>query len=140
MKFQAVKGVLNDAEAKQITDSDVSDWVDELKDVVYDAEDLLDDIATEALLCKIESDSHTQVWKINFCEGIKSRVEDITDNLERLAQEKDVLGLKEGGVGDNFSNRWPTTCLVDESGVYGKDDNSVNIVEFYGPIMQVGIK
>ena len=131
MKFLAVKGVLNDAEAKQITDSDVSDWVDELKDVVYDAEDLLDDIATEALRCQMEfSDSQTQVWNINFCEGIKSRVEDITDTLERLAQEKDVLGLKEGGVGDNLSNRWPTTCLVDESGVYGRDDNREKIVEF----------
>ena len=64
MKFLAVRGVLNDAEAKQITDSDVRDWVDELKDVVYDAEDLLDDIATEALRCKIESDSHTQVRNI----------------------------------------------------------------------------
>ena len=130
MKFLAVKGVLNDAEAKQIMDSDVNDWVDELKDVVYDAEDLLDDIATEALRCKIESDSHTQVRNINFCEGIKSRVEDITGTLERLAQEKDVLGLKEGGVGDNLSNRWPTTCLVDESGVYGRDDNREKIVEF----------
>ena len=130
MKFLAVRGVLNDAEAKQITDSDVRDWVDELKDVVYDAEDLLDDIATEALRCKIESDSHTQVRNINFCEGIKSRVEDITDTLERLAQEKDVLGLKEGGVGDNLSNRWPTTCLVDESGVYGRDGNQEEIVEF----------
>ena len=88
MKFLAVKGVLNDAKAKQIMDSDVNDWVDELKDVVYDADDLLDDIATKALRCKIESDSHTQVRNINFCEGIKSRVEDITDTLERLAQEK----------------------------------------------------
>ena len=48
MKFLAVKGVLNDAvaKAKKITDSDVNDWVEELKDVMYDAEDLLDDIAT----------------------------------------------------------------------------------------------
>ena len=48
MKFLAVMGVLNDAEAKakKITDLDVNDWVEELKDVVYDAEDLLDDIAT----------------------------------------------------------------------------------------------
>ena len=29
-----------------------------------------------------------------------------------------------------MSNRWPTTCLVDESGVYGRDDNREKIVEF----------
>ena len=129
MKLLAVKGVLNDAEAKQITDSDVNDWVDELRDAVYDAEDLLDDITNEALRCKMESDSQTQVWNINFCVGIKSRVEEITDALEYLAQKKDVLGLKEGVVG-NLSNRWPTTSLVDESRVYGRDDNREKIVEF----------
>ena len=129
MKLLAVKGVLNDAEAKQITDSDVNDWVDELRDAVYDAEDLLDDITNEALRCKMESDSQTQVWNINFCVGIKSRVEEITDALEYLEQKKDVLGLKEGVVG-NLSNRWPTTLLVDESRVYGRDDNREKIVEF----------
>ncbi|KAL6329436.1 hypothetical protein AAG906_020869 [Vitis piasezkii] len=117
MKLLAVKAVLNDAEAKQITNSDVKDWMDELKDAVYDAEDLVDDITTEALRCKMESDSQSQ-----------SRVEEITDTLEYLAQKKDVLGLKEG-VGENLSKRWPTTSLVDESGVYGRDADKEKIVE-----------
>ncbi|CBI23837.3 unnamed protein product, partial [Vitis vinifera] len=113
MKLLAVKVVLNDAEAKQITNSDVKDWVDELKDAVYDAEDLLDDITTEALRCKMESDSQTQ----------------ITGTLENLAKEKDFLGLKEG-VGENWSKRWPTTSLVDKSGVYGRDGDREEIVKY----------
>ncbi|WKA00231.1 hypothetical protein VitviT2T_018611 [Vitis vinifera] len=128
MKLLAVKAVLNDAEAKQITNSDVKDWMDELKDAVYDAEDLVDDITTEALRCKMESDSQSQVRNIIFGEGIESRVEGITDTLEYLAQKKDVLGLKEG-VGENLSKRWPTTSLVDESGVYGRDADKEKIVE-----------
>ena len=61
MKLLAVQVVLNDAEAKQMTNSSVKEWVDELKDVVYDAEDLLDDITTDALRCKMEySDSESQ--------------------------------------------------------------------------------
>ena len=128
MKLLAVKAVLNDAEAKQITNSDVKDWMDELKDAVYDAEDLVDDITTEALRCKMESDSQSQVRNIIFGEGIESRVEEITDTLEYLAQKKDVLGLKEG-VGENLSKRWPTTSLVDESGVYGRDADKEKIVE-----------
>ncbi|KAJ9687389.1 hypothetical protein PVL29_016039 [Vitis rotundifolia] len=129
MKLLAVKVVLNDAEAKQITNSDVKDWVDELKDAVYDAEDLLDDITTEALRCKMESDSQTQVRNIISGEGIKSRVEKITDTLENLAKEKYFLGLKEG-VGENWSKRWPTTSLVDKSGVYGRDGDKEEIVKF----------
>ena len=91
---------------------------------------LLDDITTEALRCKMEySDSQTQVRNIISVEGIESRVEEITDTLEFLAQQKDALGLKEG-VGEKLSNRWPTTSFVDESGVYGRDGNKEEIVEF----------
>ncbi|XP_010657762.1 putative disease resistance RPP13-like protein 1 isoform X2 [Vitis vinifera] len=129
MKLLEVQAVLNDAEAKQITNLAVKDWVDELKDAVYDAEDLVDDITTEALRRKMESDSQTQVRNIIFGEGIESRVEEITDTLEYLSQKKDVLGLKKG-VGENLSKRWPTTSLVDESGVYGRDVNREEIVKF----------
>ncbi|KAL6329445.1 hypothetical protein AAG906_020878 [Vitis piasezkii] len=129
MKLLAVKVVLNDAEAKQITNSDVKDWVDELKDAVYDAEDLLDDITTEALRCKMESDSQTQVRNIISGEGVMYRVEKITGTLENLAKEKDFLGLKEG-VGENWSKRWPTTSLVDKSGVYGRDGDKEEIVKY----------
>ncbi|KAJ9687337.1 hypothetical protein PVL29_016001 [Vitis rotundifolia] len=129
LKLLEVQAVLNDAEAKQITNSAVKDWVDELKDAVYDAEDLVDDITTEALRRKMEDDSQTQVRNIIFGEGIESRVDEITDTLEYLSQKKDVLGLKKG-VGENLSKRWPTTSLVDESGVYGRDVNREEIVKF----------
>ena len=60
IKMLAVQVVLNAAEAKQITNSAVKDWMDELKDALYEAEDLLDDITTEALRCKMEySDPQT---------------------------------------------------------------------------------
>ncbi|RVW30536.1 putative disease resistance RPP13-like protein 1 [Vitis vinifera] len=129
LKLLEVQAVLNDAEAKQITNSAVKDWVDELKDAVYDAEDLVDHITTEALRRKMDYDSQTQVRNIIFGEGIESRVEEITDTLEYLSLKKDVLGLKKG-VGENLSKRWPTTSLVDESGVYGRDVNREEIVKF----------
>eukprot|EP00261_Vitis_vinifera_P037710 XP_019078953.1 PREDICTED: putative disease resistance RPP13-like protein 1 [Vitis vinifera] len=139
IKLLAVQAVLDDAEAKQFTKSAVKDWLDDLKDAVYDAEDLLDEITTEALRCKMESDAQTSATQVSditsaslnpFGEGIESRVEEITDKLEYLAQEKDVLGLKEG-VGEKLSQRWPTTSLVDESGeVYGREGNIQEIVEY----------
>ena len=130
MKLLSVQVLLNDAEAKQIANSAVKEWVDELKDAVYDAEDLLDDVTTDALRWKMEySDSQSQVRNIISVEGIESRVEEITETLEFLAQQKDFLGLKEG-VGGNLSNRWAATSLVDESGVYGRGDDKEEIVEF----------
>ncbi|XP_040869541.1 putative disease resistance RPP13-like protein 1 isoform X2 [Glycine max] len=54
IKLLALNVVLNDAEEKHIT---VKAWVDELKDVVYDAEDLLDAINTESLGSKVKGES-----------------------------------------------------------------------------------
>ncbi|RZB42493.1 putative disease resistance RPP13-like protein 1 [Glycine soja] len=49
IKLLALNVVLNDAEEKQIIDLAVKAWLDELKNVVYDAKDLLDEINIKSL-------------------------------------------------------------------------------------------
>ncbi|KAB2059998.1 hypothetical protein ES319_A11G347000v1 [Gossypium barbadense] len=44
-----IKAVLLDAEERSVTNNLVKYWLEELKDVLYDAVDLLDDFSTEAL-------------------------------------------------------------------------------------------
>ncbi|KAK5787331.1 hypothetical protein PVK06_041985 [Gossypium arboreum] len=44
-----IKAVLLDAEEKSVTNNLVKVWLEKLKDVLYDADDLLDDFSTEAL-------------------------------------------------------------------------------------------
>ncbi|MBA0702789.1 hypothetical protein Goari_026783, partial [Gossypium aridum] len=44
-----IKAVLLDAEEKSATNNLVKVWLEELKDVLYDADDLIDDFSTEAL-------------------------------------------------------------------------------------------
>ncbi|WJX24273.1 hypothetical protein P8452_13398 [Trifolium repens] len=48
----AVEIVLNDAEQKQFKDSAVNKWLDDLKDAVYVADDILDHISTKADIFK----------------------------------------------------------------------------------------
>ncbi|XP_035541928.1 putative disease resistance RPP13-like protein 1 isoform X1 [Juglans regia] len=44
-----IQRVLDDAEEQQRTEKTVKDWLDDLRDLFYDMEDLLDEFATEAL-------------------------------------------------------------------------------------------
>ena len=129
-KLLTVHAVLDDAEAKQITNLAVREWMDELKVVVYDAEDVLDEIATEDLRRKIEAgDSQTSMSTSTFdVQSINCRMEEIVDRLEDIVQDRDVLGLKEG-VGEKSAQRWPSTSLVDESQIYGRDEIKEELVQ-----------
>ncbi|KAF7146379.1 hypothetical protein RHSIM_Rhsim04G0043400 [Rhododendron simsii] len=125
-------------EDKQITNRAVNEWLDELKDAVYHAEDLVDEIATEALRCKVEAGYHigpNQVQSLIssftklFDDKIESKLESMIDILEDFTKEKDVLGLREV-VGRNWSQtRLPTTSLVDESCVYGRENDREEIIK-----------
>ncbi|KAF2322331.1 hypothetical protein GH714_012301 [Hevea brasiliensis] len=48
---------LDDAEEKEITKPAVKQWLEELKIAVYEADDVLDEIAYEALRSEIEAES-----------------------------------------------------------------------------------
>ncbi|KAK9283262.1 hypothetical protein L1049_011498 [Liquidambar formosana] len=96
----AVNAVLDDAEEKQITNAAVKRWLDELKDVFYHAEDLLDQIATEALQSKLEAGSQNFMTQVRgfissslnpFDKGITSRVKKIIENVELLQNKRSYL-------------------------------------------------
>ncbi|KAK0575073.1 hypothetical protein LWI29_033656 [Acer saccharum] len=110
-KLLTVNVVLSDAEEKQITNPFVKEWVDELKNVVYQAEDLLDEIATLALALPEVRSSKSVVN--DYCKTLQSRLGKIISKLENIAKHRDVLGLKESSGGKLYQ-RLPTTSLVDE--------------------------
>ncbi|XP_030950652.1 putative disease resistance RPP13-like protein 1 [Quercus lobata] len=129
--------VLNDAEEKEITDTIVKEWLDELKDAVYHAEDLLDEIATEALRCQVEADFGTSTSKVRnfistsfdrFGRKLESKIQKVLEKLEYLASQTNAIGLRESVEGRS-SQRVPTTSLVDpETIIYGRDDDEKAIV------------
>uniref|UniRef100_A0A2P2MWJ5 Uncharacterized protein MANES_11G004600 n=1 Tax=Rhizophora mucronata TaxID=61149 RepID=A0A2P2MWJ5_RHIMU len=106
-KLTIINRVLDDAEDKRHTDPFVKQWHDELKDVVYDAEDLLDEIASEDQQSKIEAGSQTIIGKVQafasshnpFKRGKNAKLEKILGTLEDLVYQKDALGLKDGTGG-----------------------------------------
>ena len=137
-----VARALDDAEVKQYSNLNVKNWLVHVKDAMYDAEDLLDEIATKALRCEFEAaESQTygcpDVWnKLSdwvtapvATQSMEFRVKEMIARLEPIALEKVGLGLKEGG-GEKPPSRLPSTSLVDEFSVYGRDDIKKEMVNY----------
>ncbi|XP_028806826.1 putative disease resistance RPP13-like protein 1 [Neltuma alba] len=127
--------VLNDAEEKQITRPEVKEWLEELKDAIYDAEDLLDEINTESLRCKVEQDSQNVANKVRsffsssfgqFYWGLNSKLEATSRRLEHFAKRKDILGLQSVSF---KAHKTPTTSVVNESVVVGREDDKEKLLK-----------
>ena len=136
MNLLAIDVVAFDAEQKQFTDPRVRDWLLRAKDVVFDAEDLLDEIDYELSKSQVEAESPSatnKVWNslkspfVTFFENeIESRMEQVTEDLEDLATQSNVLGLKKAsgvGVAPGSSSRLTYTSLPNESVIYGRDED-----------------
>ncbi|WJX22370.1 hypothetical protein P8452_11681 [Trifolium repens] len=123
----AVEVVLNDAEQKQFKDSAVNKWLDDLKDAVYVADDILDHISTKAAISnnnKVSTATATNYFSrfFNFKErDMVCKLEDIVARLEYILKYKDILGLQHIAT-DHSSWRTPSTSLVDVgSNIFGTE-------------------
>ncbi|XP_027342833.1 putative disease resistance RPP13-like protein 1 [Abrus precatorius] len=126
IKLGALNAVLNDAEEKQITDDAVKTWLDDLKDAVLDAEDVLDEINTEYLRYKVEgeSKSFTQVRSLfsSPFNTLNAKLEAISGRLEHFVKQKDILGLQ--SVYRRVSYSISTDSLVEPVVVAREDDKA----------------
>ncbi|XP_022764233.1 putative disease resistance protein At3g14460 [Durio zibethinus] len=126
LKLLAVNSVLDDAEEQQhVMNLPVKEWLDELKDALYEAEDLFDEIAAEALKYDMEAGYQTQKEQV---DAFNAALKKIVDRLELIAEEKDFLSLKEG-PSDKSLPRLPTTSLVNESEVCFRSNERELIVD-----------
>ncbi|KAL5803848.1 hypothetical protein ACOSQ3_030648 [Xanthoceras sorbifolium] len=123
-------------------------WLDDLRDLAYDAEDILDEYATEALRRKLKIEEHqastSRARKLipACCVGctpsalwsdfsMRSKIDDVTRRFEELRLQTDVLRLKEiaGPAVTASSQRLPTSSLPTEPAVYGRDQDKAKILE-----------
>ncbi|KEH17610.1 NBS-LRR type disease resistance protein [Medicago truncatula] len=138
MLLLSVTIVLNDAEEKQFFDPFVKEWVDKLKNAAYDADDVLDEIATKAIQDKMDPRFNTTIHQVKdyasslnpFSKRVQSKIGRIVERLKSILEHKNLLGLKEGGVGKPLSLGSETTSLVDEHRVYGRHGDKEKIIDF----------
>ncbi|XP_058756472.1 putative disease resistance protein RGA1 [Vicia villosa] len=127
-----IKAVLEDAERKQVTDSSIKVWLQQLKDAVYVLDDILDE-------CSIRSTRLRGSLSINpknfiFRHDIGKRLKEITRRLDHLADSKNKFLLQESITIRKSSIEVPewrqTSSFIAEPKVFGRQDDKEKIVEF----------
>ncbi|KAM5578405.1 hypothetical protein ABKV19_008624 [Rosa sericea] len=135
-----IGAVLHDAEEKQLTSEAVKLWLDDLKDLAYDVEDVLDEFSTEMIHRKVHEQQYGAttrkvrglIPKFRFSFNLNSKIKLITDQLQDISERKDKLGLTYiGTISTNKEwQRPPSSCVLGGTPVVGRDGDKAKIVEF----------
>ncbi|KAM3733808.1 hypothetical protein ACB098_11G165900 [Castanea mollissima] len=136
-----IHAVLDDAEEKQMTNRLVKIWLDELEDLAYDVDDILDEFATEALGRELNPEPKSKFLKIydawvgsnrSFGTLMRSKIKEIDTRLQEIVTQKNNLELRENaGLGRTGATRprVPTTSLVNEGDIHGREEDKKAIVK-----------
>ncbi|KAK9146144.1 hypothetical protein Sjap_006047 [Stephania japonica] len=154
-----IRDVLADAEVQEVKSKAVQNWLVKLKDAAYDAEDILEDWATDEphLLLHhqaAKSDGASRnyhanrVWdsfqslftstkRLKFHYNIAKKIKEIRERFDEIAKEKSDFHLKEGLVDveglvfthHSISPNRETSSISKEPQIYGRNADKENIVK-----------
>ncbi|XP_052113132.1 putative disease resistance RPP13-like protein 1 [Arachis duranensis] len=129
----AAEAVLDDAEYRQLGDDRVREWLNSLKDAVYIADDLLDDVLTKAATQK-EVCSFCPSFFLNRDRKMVDKMEGVVSRIEFLVRQKDILGLqnttKDNNLSSPSSSSWrESTSLMMEGSIYGREDVQQDLIK-----------
>ncbi|XP_048425959.1 putative disease resistance RPP13-like protein 1 [Pyrus x bretschneideri] len=138
--LSAIGAVLHDAEERQLMaeSSALKLWLDDLRDLAFDAEDVLDKCHAKMLKRQIQhahSSTTSKAWKLipNRISNFKmnSEIQKITERLQEISERKDQLGLRIDTATSTITARQnisPSSSQPDGP-VIGRDEDKRQIVE-----------
>ncbi|XP_054791090.1 putative disease resistance RPP13-like protein 1 [Prosopis cineraria] len=145
LTLNSLNKVMEDAEERQYRDPRVKHWLDELRDAVFQAEDLLLEIATEASRRKLQLELHPTTGKLrnhltsivkSFEKKIETRVQKLVGYLDFLENQRTPLKLKDGysgsltqgGVNRGVFKRLPESSLINEANIFGRGPDKEKLI------------
>jgi hypothetical protein len=147
--LRRIQAVLDDADEKQDKNEGVKKWLNDLRDLAYDVDDILDEFATEALRRKLTGgDDQASTSKLRklipaCCTSftptavrinmrLGSEMEKITDRFNKMVKLKDDLKLSEtvGRRSSTTRQTVATTPVVTEAHVYGREKDKEALLQF----------
>ncbi|ONI16211.1 hypothetical protein PRUPE_3G085000 [Prunus persica] len=148
--FKAIQVVLEDAEKRQVKEPNVKYWLDSLKDVSYEMDDVLDEWSTEILKLQIQkqeagnagSTSTTkkvcfsipalwfcfgQVSQLTLRRDIAVNIKDLNKRLSLIASERQNFNFQSTNREIEQIERQKSSSFVDKT--FGRVDEKDKVVE-----------
>ncbi|KAK9923199.1 hypothetical protein M0R45_031630 [Rubus argutus] len=150
--LKKIQAVLKDAEKRQVKEAVVQEWLDELKEVAYEMDNVLDEWNTEALKLQIEKQEHEGESSLFikkkvrfsmpspsncFCFGQGSRrivvrhdiaqtIKVLNSRLTKIAEDRDKYQFQSTTSGIEQPQRPKTSPLVDFA--FGREDEKHTLI------------
>ncbi|XP_057741011.1 putative disease resistance protein RGA4 [Arachis stenosperma] len=132
--LESIQVVLSDAELKQGQNATIAHWIKRFKKVLYDADDLLDDVFIKDLrrkrMSQVRGFFSKSVNPILFRAKLARKIENIRKEFNNVAQDMSKLNLNQSSVilkQDECAWR-ETSSSVLQSEIIGREENKNEIV------------
>lgn len=142
-KLKDIKQALVDAEKQEATDKGVHHWLTSLKEVAYDAQDVIGDFAYEALYGKIKTENQLKNKMLKFCScsnpyvfclKMAPRIQVINADFDHVHKRMKKFNLIRNLVVDgrvvapSSGNERETSSSIDYSRIVGREDDKSKLV------------
>jgi hypothetical protein len=129
-----IQAVILDAKKQSSHSHQIKDWLTKLKDVLHDADDLLDDFSTEVLWHKVMTKkehifSSSSNW-LAFSPKFGHEIKAIRERLKAIEKDKESFHFIQSYIEPQVMNRdRETYSFVLEEEVVGREDDKEAIMQ-----------
>ncbi|XP_044486347.1 disease resistance protein RGA2-like [Mangifera indica] len=143
--FQAIQAMIEDAENRQVKELAGQDWLDKLKEVSYDIDDVLDKwITTRRKFQTKKVENASKLWKkvcscilfdcfcckkISLRHDIAFSIKNLNETLGVIAKEKDRFSFSLTISSTSQLEHQITNFLIDLSEVFGRNNSKNDLMK-----------